>query len=78
MAAIAILLGFLSLACSLLFFLGWASSPVSWAGFIFGLAALALGFAERKHLRGRIAMGIALLALLPALALIGWIRTTVG
>ncbi|MGK6317008.1 hypothetical protein [Neorhizobium sp. DT-125] len=41
----------------------------------FGLGALGLGFAERRTVPGK--MAVALLALFPGMALIGWLRWTV-
>jgi hypothetical protein len=75
MATIALLLGILSFIGSILFFLGELSSPAEWG--ILGLGGLALGFAERGSMSGKMAIGLAMLALLPGLALIGWLRWTV-
>jgi multisubunit Na+/H+ antiporter MnhF subunit len=77
MATIALLLGVLSFIGSILFFLGELSSPAEWGVLVFGLGALVLGFGERGSVSGKMAMALALLALLPSVALFGWLRWTV-
>lgn len=77
MATIALLLGILSFIGSILFFLGELSSPAEWGILVLGLGALALGFAERGSVSGKMAVALALLALLPGMGLIGWLRWTV-
>ncbi|HEY0234144.1 MAG TPA: hypothetical protein VGC86_03670 [Afipia sp.] len=76
-ATIALFLGALSLVGSILVFLGQIPSPGEWWIVLLALAALILGFAERRKTQGKIGIALALLAVLPGLALIGWLRLTV-
>ncbi|TCV65901.1 hypothetical protein [Neorhizobium sp. S3-V5DH] len=77
MTTIALLLGILSFIGSILFFLGELTSPAEWGVLVFGLGGLGLGLVQRRTVPGKMAVALALLALLPGMALIGWLRWTV-